>query len=47
MRVFALIFLFPILDRLGDFAGGENELGRLAVDAHFGPEQPGVADLKL
>ena len=45
--IFALIFFLPILNRLGDFAGGENELGRFAVDAHPRPEQTRVADLQL
>ncbi len=47
VRVFALVFFLPVLNRLGDFAGGEHELRRLAVDAHPRPEQTGVADLQL
>src|SRR5690242_14051199 len=47
MGMLALVFFFPILNRLGHLASGEDELRRLAVDADARPEQTAIADLQL
>ena len=47
MRIFALVLLFPILNRLRHLACGEHKFCRLAVHADARPEQSGVADLQL
>ena len=47
MLILALIFFFPILNRLRHLARGKHEPGRLAVDTHSRPQQAGVADLQL
>ena len=47
VRILTLIFLFPLLNRLRDFASGENKFRSLAIHAHPSPEQAGIADLQL
>src|SRR5262249_35635896 len=47
MLVFLLVFLFPVLDRLGDLARLDDEVLGFAVDRDLGPDETGVADLEL